>query len=172
MEKILRIAVLFSLVLFFQCAGTSKATSGSGSGVKVSDDLSQTRPSYEVTMPSDTITTPHTVSVDPNKEVSNDVTAEVNSTLESITDETKKSEYINGFTVQVYSGRDREKANKMKGDVYNSVKGYTPKVIFDEPNFKVLVGEFYEKLEAHELEAQLKKSIPTAIIVPHRIKIK
>ncbi|QCK13719.1 SPOR domain-containing protein [Mangrovivirga cuniculi] len=172
MEKILKITALFSLILFFQCAGAGKAASGSSAGVKASDDLSQTRPSYEVTMPTDTMKTQQIVKEGPDKTVDNDVTSQVDDTIESINRESRDADYINGFTIQVYSGRSREKANELKNEVYKAVSDYTPKITFDEPNFKVFVGQFYDKIEAHELESKLKATIPTAIIVPTRIKLK
>ena len=78
---------------------------------------------------------------------------------------------IEGFAIQVYTGPSREDANLAKSKVYRLIPEARPKLVFDQPNFKVKVGMFYSRLEAYEIYARLKVGFSNVIIVPERFPI-
>lgn len=99
------------------------------------------------------------------------VTEEINSLLDSISSLRIEDGYVTGYTIQVYTGRDREEATSMKNRVYRILPDSRPKIIFDSPNFEVKVGQYYSKFEAHKDFVALKTTFPTTIIIPERIRI-
>ena len=78
---------------------------------------------------------------------------------------------IEGFCVQIYSGDNREKSQKIK---YQFMKRFSEitSVYYERvsPNWKVRVGKCRTKLEAKKLQSIIKKVYPgsyiTEIIVP------
>lgn len=78
---------------------------------------------------------------------------------------------ISGFTILVYTGTSRDGANQAKRRVYNVIPDAQPELKYIQPNYKVQVGEFIDRLEAQRVFAQLKNEFPSALIVPERIRI-
>jgi len=62
---------------------------------------------------------------------------------------------INGYRVQIYSGSVRKDALKVKSDFLE--KYSSPDIYFDydQPNYKVRIGDFRNKIEAQKLYHQL-----------------
>ena len=73
--------------------------------------------------------------------------------------------------MQVYSGPSRESASKARIDVFKVLMGFEPEVRYVQPNFKVKVGKFTDRLEAQWVYGQLKPEFPQAIIIPQRIRL-
>ncbi|MBL6449673.1 SPOR domain-containing protein [Fulvivirga sp. 29W222] len=136
---------------------------------KYKEDLSQLRPKYE--KPEVAVDSSSTETVKDFSDVSptNDVTAKLDAILDEIDELRKDISYIDGFTIQVYSGTNSEEARLARGKVYSILPESSPKLKFDEPNFKVKVGEYYSRIEARRSYSQLKKKFPGAIIIPQRI---
>lgn len=98
------------------------------------------------------------------------VTDSINILLDSITVKNKDNTY-RGYTIQVYSGSNREEANEAKNKVYQVLPSSKPRISYVQPNFKVRVGEFVERLEAQKMYITLKEEFPGAMIIPREIKI-
>ena len=102
-------------------------------------------------------------------------THHIKSELDSILLKVKKSKenikYINGLSIQVYSGNDKEKAYEIKKQIYSVSDVYSPKVIYDQPNYKVSVGEYYTRMEANKDYNVLKNEFAQSLLVPIRIPI-
>ncbi|WP_020529545.1 SPOR domain-containing protein [Flexithrix dorotheae] len=83
--------------------------------------------------------------------------------LEDLTDHGTK-----GFRILVYSGGSRDRAEEIEKDLILYEKTYQ---IFDVPNYKVKVGDYFTKLEANGALVQIKKEYPQAIIIPDIIEV-
>lgn len=79
--------------------------------------------------------------------------------------------YIEGLTIQLYSGTDRSEAKEVQMRAFRHFPDSKPKVIFDQPNYKVRVEEFYSPLEAYPVFKSVQSKFSKAILVPTRIKI-
>ncbi|MBL3654941.1 SPOR domain-containing protein [Fulvivirga sediminis] len=166
--------VLYCLVGFALLTACSPKTStSSSSGEAYKEDLKAYRPVYEKPEERhDTLSNQaHASYADVNIEPTNDVTKPLNNVLDEIDDLRSNTRYIDGFTIQVYSGTNREDARLARGKVFSVLPESNPSLKFDEPNFKVKVGKYYSKLEAQKPYAQLKKRFPGALIIPERIYI-
>ncbi len=157
------------LVTFNAC---SPSTTSTTSSVEVySEDLSVHRPKYVIPETK----TDAQVAEEKNNvvypEPQFDVTSQVNSVLDSIVKLRADIKYVDGFTIQVYSGTSSDEAKLARGKVYSVLPDSSPTLKYDEPNFKVKVGNFYSRLEAQKSYAQLKLRFSSAIIIPERINI-
>jgi hypothetical protein len=99
----------------------------------------------------------------------NDISKEIEILIDTINSYSRKREFIMGFTVQVYTGRNREEAFKAKEIIYEITEEYDPEVSYIQPNFKVKIGKFLERIEARRLKESLKDDFPNAIVIPERL---
>ncbi len=75
---------------------------------------------------------------------------------------------LNGYRVQLYFGSGhnaRESANKIRNQFVAQFPDVPAKVIFQEPNFKVRVGDYRTRSEALFLIKQMEGSFSGAYIV-------
>jgi hypothetical protein len=105
----------------------------------------------------------------PDIEPQNHIKSELDSVLSTIRASRSEIEFLNGFTVQVYSGNNREQANEIKTQVYQAFEEYDPEISYIQPNFKVKIGRFFDRLEANKVYTRVKAEFPKAIVIPERI---
>lgn len=101
-----------------------------------------------------------------------DITFMLDSLLDSVALNNRKKEFIQGYTIQVYTGNSRVEANDVKAHVYRILPYSKPQVSYDLPNYKVKVGKFYHRLQAFKEYSTIKKKFPDAILVPQLFRIK
>ncbi len=85
---------------------------------------------------------------------------------------TPKNKYLNGYTIQIFSGLEREKADSIfftADSIYSELDIYT---LYDQPNYRVKVGKYFYRINANKALNKLINDFSEAIIVPERIKIK
>lgn len=105
----------------------------------------------------------------PDVEPQYHIRSELDSVLSTIRASRSEIEFLNGFTVQVYSGNNREQANEIKTQVYETFEEYEPEISYIQPNFKVKIGRFFDRLEANKVYTRVKAEFPKAIVIPERI---
>jgi len=101
-----------------------------------------------------------------------DITYKLDSLLDSIAVNNQRQKYIQGYTIQVYTGSSRTDANDVRNEVFRILPGTRPKVTYDLPNYKVKVGKFFHRLEAQRDFADIKDRFKNAILVPQQFLIK
>jgi len=170
-----------SLVFFILIAGliltscSSKvSTTGSSStaGSRYSEDLSGLRPKIE----SDTIKIP--AQKDGNKNNPAQYTEPkfaVNQSLDTVLDSISRinlsNGFVDGFTIQIYSGIKREEALNSKKQISSALPELDTELQYVQPNFRVRTGKYYDRLAAHKDYLAVKRYFPNAIIIPERIPI-
>lgn len=143
------------------------------------EDLSRLRSDYADSLsnlsqqdrPVNTTSNPETPNLSANIETRFSVNNELDGFLDEVTQRNQESNTYQGYTVQVYTGSSREKANEAKNKVYSLQPEANPTVSFETPNYKVKVGEYDNRLEAQPVYSALKKGFPTVLIVPQRFPI-
>jgi hypothetical protein len=158
----------FGVMIFFltQCAAPKPTTTTKQDG-KYSEDLSTLRPKIEtannvtVSQPDDKKETPY---VDPKFNVNK----QLDTVLDSIDRVYISRNAIDGFTIQVYSGK-REEALNAKKTLANVLPGLESEIQFTEPIFRLKVGKYYTRNEAQEDFTDVKRHFPAAIIIPEKI---
>ena len=77
---------------------------------------------------------------------------------------------LEGFRVQIYSGNKKQPAREARlkfSRVYRKTKAYE---VYEQPYFKVRVGDFKTKMEALKFKNDLIKHFPNCFIVKDDIK--
>jgi hypothetical protein len=163
--------VLVALVILVGCKPSQKTQTTASQDGKYSEDLSSLRPKIEQT-PDNTIT-PDKIKRDPKAHV--DAQFTVNKRLDAVLDSIDRLNLsrrsIEGYTIQVYSGTNKDDALNVKKQLTQSVSGISSEVQYEQPNFKVRSGKYYTRLEAQKDFDQIKKFFPAAIVVPGQISI-
>jgi hypothetical protein len=91
--------------------------------------------------------------------------------LDSISRINKAIGFIDGYTIQVYSGLKREDALNAKKQLSNSLPDVDAEVQYLQPNFRVRVGKYYDRFNAQKDYALVKRYFPNAILIPERLPI-
>lgn len=100
------------------------------------------------------------------------VNEKVNSVLDSIDRFNATKKFIDGFTVQIYSGQKKQEALDINKALIDSGLKLTADIQFVQPKFRVVVGKYYTRLSAHRDLYNLRKLFPNAIIIPEKVPLK
>ena len=155
------------------CAAPKSTTSTStttSSGY--SEDLSVVRPKVQAENTVDTVATVtpdkgrNTVYVEPRVALN----AKIDAVLDSIDRINIARKYVDGFTVQVFSGK-REDAINVRKQLASLVPEIPSEIQFTEPIFRVKAGKYYNWIDAQADFTLIKKYFPAAIIIPDKISI-
>lgn len=169
--RIVNYFFLYSAIAGFYSCTTSTSMSGSDSKNAYQEDLSVHRIDYEaIIAENDPKEVMNEIPVEGNISTDLEVTEELDGTLEAIA-ENNKDQQISGFTIQVYTGNSREAANQTKDMVYRLIPDSRPQIQYLQPNYKVKVGKFLDRIEAQKAYQTLKAEIPSAMIIPERFTI-
>jgi hypothetical protein len=172
MEGLKQILYILSTIALLESCATTQKTSTASQGGKYSEDLSVLRPKVEAPVE----TTTGTTQTDNTKPVSQfiepklAVTRKLDGVLDSIDHINLSRKFVEGYTIQVYSGK-REEALNVKKQIATSLPRLDAEVQFTEPIFRVKVGKYYSRMDAQEDYASVKKYFPTAILIPEKIVI-
>ena len=150
----------------FWISGCAMMNTGT-SGTSYSEDLSVHRPTVDLEASEDQMTVEEVPEIEPE----NDQTSEVQEKLAGISSANKESRTAPGFTIQVYSGTSREQASQAKSQVYKILPESRPETKYEQPIYRVRVGEYGNRLEAQNTFAKLQKEFPQAIVIPSRIRV-
>jgi hypothetical protein len=78
---------------------------------------------------------------------------------------------MHGFRIQIYFGGNRQKANEVKTEIntkYPEVQAY---LSYQQPNFKVRIGDYRNRFEAQKFLKEIEGMFPTSFIVPDEVRL-
>jgi hypothetical protein len=157
----------FSFVTFVGLA-SGCAAQKSGGKPYYHEDLYSLRPKYQDTV---VVTMPET-----RKKGEVIPTANVNQKVDAVLDSINRfnvtRKFIDGFTIQVYSGLKREEAMNAKKKVVTDIGDLSAELEYTQPKFRVRVGSYFSRLEAQRDLMRLKRPFPNAILVPEKIIVR
>ena len=166
------IAVIFFLGLVaWSCKPTQTTTGTVQEGGKYSEDLSSLRPKVEEK--TETVVTPEKNKRDPKAyvEAQHTVNKQLDAVLDSIDRINLTRKFIEGYTIQVYSGTKREDALNVKKQLTLSIPNLESELQYLQPNYRVKTGKYFTRLEAEKDYEQVKRYFQAAILVPDKIAI-
>jgi hypothetical protein len=157
--------------LVWNCAPkAAKKAAGTG---QYDEDLSSYRSKYELPQKASSATTNTNNSTATPADFGKDSdNAQVEEKMAAIREKNKSIKYTQGYRIQVYSGNSQEAAEKAKETVYRLDPNLEPEVIYFTPNFKVKVGNYYDRVEAYESLVKVRQAFPQALLLPERVSIK
>ena len=157
--------VTVGLFLIAGCAVQKPSTT---TGTGYSEDLSVLRP--EVDSEDSTLTVTPTRKTE-YVEARHAVNDQLDTVLDSIDRINLSRKYIDGFTILVYSGLDREAALNVRKELTTGIPGLQSEIEYAQPNFRVRAGTYFSRLDAQKDYVAVKRLFPNAIITPSRIEI-
>jgi len=136
------------------------------------EDLSEVRP--VVSVPPDTVLNAPVAFARETKPVvfTKTVNSKVDVVLDSIDRFNLMRRTVDGYTIQIYSGQNREEAMNTKKKISTDLPELTSNLQYQQPKFRVTVGRYFSKLEAYQDLTLLRKSFTSAILVPEKILIR
>jgi len=158
-----------SVVYYFMmvgCASTQTATSTSQSN-GYSEDLSVWRPKIETTETTNSNPTDERKAT-PYVEPQYAINKQVDAVLDSIDRLNNARKYVEGFTIQVYSGLKREDALNAKKTLTTTFPTIESEVQYNQPNFRVKAGKYFDRMNAQRDFLLVKRMFPSAIIIPDK----
>jgi hypothetical protein len=158
---------LYTICLVF-IAGCAVQKPSDTTGTSYSEDLSVLRPEVD--------DRDSTLTVTPQRkteyvEAKYDVNDQLDTVLDSIARIHLSRKYIDGFTILVYSGLDREAALNVRKELTTAIPDLQSEIEYAQPNFRVRAGSYFSRLDAQKDYVAVKRLFPNAIITPSRIPI-
>lgn len=161
----------YSLYCFVLLLSEFSCVAQMSSSKPYAEDLSVNRP--KILIQADTVKkTPVTDSVPIDVKPKKNVNAKVDAILDSIDRFNLTRKFIDGYTLQVYSGQKREDAMNAKQKIIADTPDLTANLQYVQPKFRVTIGSYFTKLEAQKDLIRLKRIFPNTILVPEKILIK
>lgn len=84
----------------------------------------------------------------------------------------EKLEVADGYRIQITYTTDREEAYKSKAKLYREFENIHSYIEYDQPNYKLRLGDFPTRLEAMAALQEVIKLYSGAFIVKDRIRIR
>ncbi|NOT75026.1 MAG: SPOR domain-containing protein [Cyclobacteriaceae bacterium] len=100
------------------------------------------------------------------------VNKKVDGVLDSINHFNASRKLIDGFTIQIYSGQNREEAMLTKKKMSTDAGDLSSEMEYTQPKFRVKVGSYFSRLEAQKDLLRMKRLFPNAILVPEKILVR
>jgi hypothetical protein len=99
------------------------------------------------------------------------VNDKVNVVLDSIDRINAIRKFVPGYTIQIYSGLNREEAGNARKKLIEDLD-MRADLQYIQPKFRVRVGYYFTSIDAQKDLVRLRHSFPNAILVPENIPIK
>jgi hypothetical protein len=84
-------------------------------------------------------------------------------------EENRLKQTSEGFRVQLHFGNDRDKAREVKSKFLNQHQDVSAYESYQQPNFRIRVGNFRTRLEAMKFLKSIKSDFPSAFVVADEI---
>ena len=138
------------------------------------EDLSQYRLRFKSA--NETETSTESQPIQASKTTYSDSPLHVNKKLDAILDtiamRNKSVKFTNGFRIQIYVGNDRKSADDAKIYTYQKYPEIFPYLSYQQPIYKVKIGDFLNRMDAERYYSDIKDLYPSAMILPDRVEIK
>ena len=86
-------------------------------------------------------------------------------------EQNKAANTISGFRIQIFFGSERKAAQEARNKFMQIHPGYDAYLIYQQPYFKVRVGDFRSKLEANSLYKKVLPEFDRVFIIPDKINL-
>jgi hypothetical protein len=136
--------------------GTAERYSG------YTENLENTLPTFEP-FPADVLSVRSTETVSP-------VDEDLSLAVKRLISENEMEMYINGFTILVYSGVDREQAFKTRNLLYSDYPDVSTFMQYEQPRYLVKVGRYINRIEALAWYEKIIDEFPSARIIQDRFE--
>lgn len=125
------------------------------------EDLSEVRPIVEFDEGTDLVEEPKEIIIE------NDQTEEVEQTLEAYAEYVANIKCAKGYRIQIYLGKSDKEVQEVKEQL-KEIEGFEEADVYVEykVNFRVKVGNYTQRLDAHRDLVKLQKVFDRALLLP------
>lgn len=166
MNRTINLFLLLAFVISAACSSPSARAKGDTgretTRVKVAEDLSQYRPRY----PTDDAAAP-VARIEPTNHVNQKVAV----LMDTVASVNKNIKYAQGYRILAYNGSERQTVMNLRKSIIARVPEEKDYLTYQQPNFRLKVGDFFSRVEAQQVLNQLSDLIPNAQIVQEQINI-
>jgi hypothetical protein len=156
-------SLLFFLIFLVITGCASSAGAGKESArTKAVEDLSDYRPKY----PTEDAEAP-VARLEPTSHVNDKVEV----LLDTVANVNKSIKYARGYRILAYNGSEREKVMNLRKSLLRRVPEEKDYLTYRQPNFRLMIGDYFSRIEAQQVLNQLSDIIPNALIVADQINI-
>lgn len=92
--------------------------------------------------------------------------------LDTIASQNRSVRYAPGFRVQVYVGNQRQEADAAKLLIYQNFPELSPYLSYNQPTYKLKVGDFMRRMDAERYYATIRRLIASAQLQPDKVDIR
>lgn len=82
----------------------------------------------------------------------------------------KRKPFFQGYRIQIFSGNSKEEANKVKADFYNKYPQMRCYLTYQQPYYKLRVGDYEDQESAKPFAKMLAKTYPSSFLVPDEVR--
>jgi hypothetical protein len=100
------------------------------------------------------------------------VTKRLDLVLDTIAQRNWAVRYAAGYRVQVYVGNERREADAAKLLLYQNFPELSLYLTFQQPAYKLKVGDFMRRLDAERYFASIRQLFPSARLQPDRVDVR
>lgn len=166
------ILILAALAFLVGCKSTSATKSKTSTASVYSEDLSKLRPDLRTEEQRTNLDTSSVAYQGGDKgQLKGHIATELDSIDQMLIAQNHSERYVEGFTIQIYTGIDRQEAQDAVNRVNQLFPHLDPEMRYYQPTYKVKVGRYLNKLRAHEVLQSLKSQFPLALLIPEKIRI-
>lgn len=167
MNRFLSLILSLALVFGTACASIKDRIVGGGadkaaSRTDIKEDLSIYRPKYPVADDS-----APAASAEPTHHVNE----KVDVLMDTVASVNKNIKYAQGYRILAYNGSERQTVMDLRRSILQRVPEEKDYLTYQQPNFRLKVGDFFSRIEAQQVLNQLSDLIPNAQIVQDQINI-
>jgi len=172
MNRLFHFILYVSFSSLLGCASSKAPTSK----VEFNDDLSQYRVKYAIKDTSRNEEQEQITSEVSWKDVKseNSIEEALDRKLAQIAIVNERIEQIAGYRIQIYSDRSLSGANELLKQIEEDEEIEIPYPVhfkYEQPSYKIKIGDFVTKLEAHKAYVELREHFPVAIIIRDNVEM-
>ncbi len=86
-------------------------------------------------------------------------------------EENRSQQTIPGYRIQLFSGSERNNAIALRQKFKTDFPNESAYLIYQQPYFKLRVGDYHTLIEAQQMILQLQKNYKQLLIVPDKINL-
>jgi hypothetical protein len=169
MKKMIHLSDYLVYILLASCASTQNTSTTSSD--RYSEDLSHLRPVFEEAAASAVVQPQEEQRKTTYVEPQFSVNKQLHTILDSIDRINAARKYVDGFTIQVYSGQKREDALTSKRTMDLALPELRAEMTYVQPTFRIKAGKYYTQLDAQKDFVEVKRYFPNAILIPDKFMI-
>jgi hypothetical protein len=95
-----------------------------------------------------------------------------NKDLDVLIDGYREQKEVEGYKIQLFSGRSRMEAVKVKSSFHSKYgESESAEILYQQPNFKIRIGNYRDRLSATKALQVYKVDFPSSFLVKDAIKI-